>query len=102
PGVFDTRARAFCRHRALSAVDLPALERPANATSRPPSGGSWRWVWAASRYVARSSGLGAAAMVIASHVAEGRFDRPCCRADNSGTYLEHCMRHARAYGIAAL
>src|SRR3546814_9412664 len=57
PGVLDTRASAFCWHSALSALDLPALERPANATSWPPSGGSWRGVWAASRYLARASGL---------------------------------------------
>ncbi len=32
-GVLDTRAREFCRVKALSALDLPALERPAKATS---------------------------------------------------------------------
>src|SRR3546814_19003092 len=57
PGVLDTRASAFCWHSALSALDLPALERPANATSWPPSGGRWRGVWAARKYLARASGL---------------------------------------------
>ena len=35
--------------RVFRALDLPALERPAKATSKPPSGGSWRWLCAASR-----------------------------------------------------
>jgi hypothetical protein len=33
------RASAFCWVKALIALDLPAFERPANATSRPLSGG---------------------------------------------------------------
>src|SRR3546814_19129528 len=60
PGVLDTRASAFCWHSAFSPLDLPALERPANATSWPPSGGSWRGEWAARRYLARASGLDSA------------------------------------------
>ena len=41
--------KALRPHSAFSAEDLPALERPAKATSRPPSGGNWRCVCAASR-----------------------------------------------------
>lgn len=40
PGVFEVRAR-LAWVRVFSALDLPALERPAKATSRPWSGGHW-------------------------------------------------------------
>src|SRR5690606_1732268 len=43
--------------RALRALDLPALERPAKATSRPSSAGSWRNWCTEVRYVARARGL---------------------------------------------
>src|SRR3954469_19701371 len=48
PGVFDVRARALCPVNALSALDLPAFERPAKATSAPWSKGNWVISWAAS------------------------------------------------------
>ncbi|MNE99220.1 hypothetical protein D3C80_1978660 [compost metagenome] len=40
PGVFEVRAR-LAWVKAFSALDLPALERPAKATSRPLSSGHW-------------------------------------------------------------
>src|SRR5882724_6307110 len=39
PGVCEVRASAPRPVRALMRLDLPTLERPANATSRPASGG---------------------------------------------------------------
>ena len=39
PGVLLTRARRFDPVRRLSMLDLPALERPTNATSGVPPGG---------------------------------------------------------------
>jgi hypothetical protein len=41
PGVLLVRARSLRAVIAFNALDLPALERPANATSTPSSGGNW-------------------------------------------------------------
>ncbi len=38
PGVFDAKARRFCWASVLTAVDLPALERPTKAISGRPRG----------------------------------------------------------------
>ncbi|MNT27135.1 hypothetical protein D3C72_1627510 [compost metagenome] len=44
PGVREENASRFWLHRMLMAVDLPALERPANATSGTAvAGRSRRW-----------------------------------------------------------
>ena len=40
PGVFEVRAR-LAWVSVFSALDLPALERPAKATSKPSSSGHW-------------------------------------------------------------
>jgi hypothetical protein len=37
PGVLLVRANAFCRVKVFKALDFPAFERPAKATSRPVS-----------------------------------------------------------------
>ena len=41
PGVWETRASAFCPVSAFSSEDLPTLERPQKATSGAAAGGSW-------------------------------------------------------------
>src|SRR5690606_12415903 len=58
PGVLLVRARDFCSVCALMALDFPALERPAKATSQPWSAGSWCRLCALIRYSAWRYGLG--------------------------------------------
>jgi len=57
PGVFEVRASPLWSQIAFNAVDLPALERPANATSAPVSGGSWCVSGALSTNCAARNGL---------------------------------------------
>src|SRR5687768_9121930 len=57
PGVLDVRASFALPVSALIALDLPAFERPANATSAPSSGGIWRNWCAAVENCARPSGF---------------------------------------------
>src|SRR5688572_25870674 len=56
PGVLLTNARRRRPASVLMALDLPALERPANAISGAPAGGSSRGSWTERVYVARASG----------------------------------------------
>src|SRR5262245_53789156 len=59
PGVLLVRARSRRPVMALSALDLPAFERPANATSTPSSGGNWAGCQALVRNVASGNcGMG--------------------------------------------
>src|SRR3990167_8068813 len=41
PGVLDAKASWRCWARVLTAVDLPALDRPTKATSGSSEAGSW-------------------------------------------------------------
>src|SRR5258706_5072205 len=56
PGVLLTNARRRRPASVLIALDLPALERPANAISGIPGGGSSRGSCAESEYAARATG----------------------------------------------
>src|SRR5690606_14372366 len=51
------RARPCWSQIAFSALDFPALERPANATSAPLSAGSWSMRFALVRNCALRKGL---------------------------------------------
>src|SRR5438128_2734463 len=55
PGVLLTKARRRLPARALIALDLPALERPAKASSGIPGGGSSRGSWTEIAYAASRS-----------------------------------------------
>src|SRR5437763_14919284 len=57
PGVLLVRASARRPVRALMALDLPTLERPANATSGGPGGGSSAMRPAARRNTACANAL---------------------------------------------
>src|SRR3546814_2109444 len=70
---------------------------PYTTLCRSPSGGSWRGVWAASRYLARASGLDMGASIAHGRCGPARrprFDR--ARSEEHTSELQSLMRNSYA------
>src|ERR671925_169156 len=72
PGVLLVRASAFLATSALMALDLPTLERPANAISGGPGGGSSEPRPAARKNAACALGALAAALLVVAAYAQDK------------------------------
>ena len=87
PGVFEVRASAFWPVMALSRLDLPTLDLPANATSGLSGGGRASTSTTPSRnsHPRANSHLPAAWLLVSAcsiaGAVTGRFPRPARKAD---------------------